>query len=124
MKPKVTFLVADTKTKSKKAAHLFKTGYGRCNIMYSDNWLKLCRLGAYPRDLATYGILIGQYGDTGEFIKSAREKQKTFGILIMVTFLGLRQLLLLMDTLELPETIYGMILLTWIILGIGLILLI
>ncbi len=78
MKPKVTFLVADTKTKSKKAAHLFKTGYGRCNIMYSDNWLKLCRLGAYPRDLATYGILIGQYGDTGEFIKSAREKTKNF----------------------------------------------
>ncbi len=40
----------------------------------------------------------------------------------MVIFLGLHQRLLLMDTSELLEMIYGMTLLIWIVLGIGLIL--
>ena len=78
MKPRVTFLVADTKLKSHKAAHIFKKGYGRCNIMLSDEWVKYSKQGIYPKDLATYGILIGQYNDKGEFIKRARKKSKNF----------------------------------------------
>ena len=100
MKPRVTFLVADTKLKSHKAAHIFKKGYGRCNIMLSDEWVKYSKQGIYPKDLATYGILIGQYNDKGEFIKEPERNPKTFGILIMDISLDPHRQLLLMVILE------------------------
>ena len=79
MKPRVVYLIGETKKKSHITGKCFKEGNGsNCKLMFSDEWVKLSYKGLYPKNIASYGILIGQYQDTGEFISNARARCKNY----------------------------------------------